>query len=284
MASGAASYLLLLCATTVEALVLSPSPSLSLRSITVSPGSPPSRRTGLTSLRAHADLPSLAQAVQNLNVDSLLLLSADAAGKAKEFKPEYAQESYYATLGLYLISLPGAWSLIKRSVEYKPVNKVYETKGPSAGKEVRQTAAEITAYFRAMNFAPEPSQGTITFRGTMGKSKGQAFFLSFCTFLSLASLALVLTVQFPLVEVSEFSPYWYMTLASPLAGFYYWAKASKDVTVEVKLEESEDGSKCEISTLGSKEELERFCEALNFNEKGKIRVPSLMENLSSLKE
>eukprot|EP00960_Hanusia_phi_P026406 746238-Hanusia_phi.AAC.3 len=357
----AAGYFLL-CASAAEAFMLPPSSFLPLRSLKISPTPVSSSRSGTTALRAHAELPSVAQAMQvrlaerekarclgtrliSLSPDALLFLAAEAAGKAKEFKPEYAQESYYATLGLYLLSLPGAWSLIKRSVEYKPINKVYETKGPSAGKEVRQTAAEITAYFRAMNFAPEPSQGTITFRGTMGWEEEEVFVLPApplpihvylapfvrCLNLvrSLASLALVLTVQFPLVEVrnkwkrreeeragregrreeegkcwelteekvSEFSPYWYMTLASPLAGFYYWAKASKDVAVEgaggerggregeaeqnleedddgrvalshtgidcwrqVKLEESEDGSKCEISTLGSKEELERFCE------------------------
>jgi hypothetical protein len=35
--------------------------------------------------------------------------------------------------------------------------------------QVRQTAAEIVAYFTAMNFAPEPDNGVITFRGTMGR-------------------------------------------------------------------------------------------------------------------
>jgi hypothetical protein len=210
--------------------------------------------------------------------------------------------------------LPGLWSIIKRSVSYKPINKDYETDGPSKGKEVccrpeeppsprhvetvglcgcgcevvtsllprfawlwaaadenglhfaqvRQTAAEIVAYFSAMNFTPEPSNDVMTFRGTMGRSRGQAFFLSFCTFLSLASLAIVLTIQvsqcfvqsqpspihlptrrsfgrmthrlhqFPLVEdVSQNSPWWYITLASPLAGVYYWLTASKEVTVQV---------------------------------------------------
>jgi hypothetical protein len=30
----------------------------------------------------------------------------------------------------------GAWSLVKRSVEFKPIKKAYTTKGPAAGKEV----------------------------------------------------------------------------------------------------------------------------------------------------
>jgi len=116
-------------------------------------------------------------------------------------------------------------------------------------------------------------------------SRWQAAFLTFCTFLSLASLAIVLTIQFPLVEdVSQNSPWYYITLTSPLAGAYYWLTASKEVTVQVKIEEAEDGSTCDVSALGSKEELERFCEALKFNEKGMERVPGIMETFSEIGE
>lgn len=66
---------------------------------------------------------------------------------------------------------------------------------PPAYDQVRQTAAEITAYFRALNFAPEPSNDTVTFRGTMGKSQSQALYLTFCGFMSLAALAIVLTIM-----------------------------------------------------------------------------------------
>lgn len=132
-------------------------------------------------------------------------------------------------------SCSGAWSLIKRSVQYKPIRKVFTTDGPAKGKEVRQTAAEITAYFKALNFAPEPTNDTVTFRGTMGKSQSQALYLTFCGFMSLAALAIVLTIMFPLVNEKDFSPWYYMCLASPGAGAYYWANAGKDVTVQVKM-------------------------------------------------
>lgn len=51
------------------------------------------------------------------------------------------------------------------------------------------------------------------FRGQVGKSKSQAFFLSFCTFLGLGSLALVLSIQFQEIGQNWF----YITLASPYA-------------------------------------------------------------------
>ena len=49
---------------------------------------------------------------------------ADAAG--------YSKSSYYTALGLFLFSLPGLWSLIKRSTKSKIVKKSYEIPGPGA--------------------------------------------------------------------------------------------------------------------------------------------------------
>lgn len=34
---------------------------------------------------------------------------------------------------------------------------------------------------------------------------------------------------------------------------------------QIKMEESEDGSECDVTALGTKEELERFCETMQFN-------------------
>ena len=50
-----------------------------------------------------------------------------------------SQTSYYGTLGLYLVSLPGLYSTITRAVKFKPIQKIYEAPGPAAGREVRQT-------------------------------------------------------------------------------------------------------------------------------------------------
>jgi len=224
-----------------------------------------------------------------------LMLAQDAADELEDvadaaYVPSeggYAQTSYYGTLALYFISLPGLYSTITRAVKFKPIEKVYEAPGPAAGREVRQTAGEISAYFRAMNFQPEPTGDKITFRGTMGRSRGQAAFLTFVTFLSMASLAIVLTIQYPLVPVQDFSPWYGITLLSPLSGAYYWTKAVKEITVEMKMEEVDDGRKLEITTVGQKEELERFVQAMeksiSLSEKGMERVPSLMETFNDLK-
>lgn len=47
---------------------------------------------------------------------SLFLLAADTAG--------YSLASYYTSLGLFVISVPGLWSLIKRSVKSKVSNSL----------------------------------------------------------------------------------------------------------------------------------------------------------------
>ena len=134
-------------------------------------------------------------------VQAGLMLAQEAADELEEvaaYVPSeggYAQTSYYGTLGLYAVSLPGLYSTITRAVKFKPISKVYEAPGPAAGREVRQTAGEISAYFRAMNFQPEPKEDKIVFKGMMGRSRGQAAFLTFITFLSLASLGIVLTIS-----------------------------------------------------------------------------------------
>lgn len=254
---------------------------------------PSIRRSGALDTRAHIDPSSVHHVADMLQAG--LMLAQEAAEDLEDvaeaaYVPSaggYAQTSYYGTLGLYAVSLPGLYSTITRAVKFKPIQKIYEAPGPAAGRDVRQTAGEISAYFRAMNFQPEPTGEKITFRGTMGRSRGQAAFLTFVTFLSMASLAIVLTIQYPLVPVSDFSPWYGVCLLSPLSGLYYWTNAVKDITVEMKIEEVEEGKKLEITTIGQKEELERFVQAMEksigLNEKGMERVPSLMESFNDIK-
>lgn len=55
---------------------------------------------------------------------------------------------------------------------------------------------------KANNYEVAEAGETITFRGLVARSTSQAFFLTFCTALGLASLALVLQIQFQ--NVGEF--------------------------------------------------------------------------------
>ena len=122
---------------------------------------------------------------------------ADEAGGVGTFGG--SNLSLYFTLALYVLTLPGLFSLVTRSVKTKSSQKVYDIPGPanSSAKPLRQTAAEVMAYFKSMNYEVVAAEEVITFRGVVGRSNSQAFFLTFCTFMGLGSLGLVLQTLSP---------------------------------------------------------------------------------------
>lgn len=76
----------------------------------------------------------------------------------------YSSLSLYFTLALYVVTLPGLYSLITRSVKPSITRRTYDLPGPAnpTAKSTRQVAAEVMAYFRAQNYDvsryfPEPS-------------------------------------------------------------------------------------------------------------------------------
>lgn len=77
---------------------------------------------------------------------------AEAAAAASDMATGgsgFSAASYYTTLALYVLSVPGVYSLVKRSVKAKVVRKTYEVLGPAAdgGRPTRETAADIVAFF-----------------------------------------------------------------------------------------------------------------------------------------
>lgn len=193
---------------------------------------------------------------------SLLIADGDEIG--------YSKLSLYFTLALYVLSLPGLFSLVTRSVKVKPTQKTFDIPGPAnpTAKPLRQTAAEIMAYFKALNYEPNITTDVITFTGIMGRSNSQAAFLTFCTLIALASAGLVLSILFP--DVGNYS--YLITLLSPYAGIYYWNNAQRIDEVQVKMETSDDEQITSIVAVGGKEDLERFATTLNLAEKGKVYV------------
>ncbi|KAJ1396330.1 Cofactor assembly of complex C subunit B, CCB1 [Sesbania bispinosa] len=199
---------------------------------------------------------------QQLNPNSLLLLTESVG---------YSLASYYTSLGLFVISVPGLWSLIKRSVKSKIVKKTFIDEGQK--KAPNQVAGEILSFFTRNNFAVTDRGETITFEGTMVPSRGQAALLTFCTCISLASVALVLTITFP-----DFGNNWFgITILSPLAGAYYWTRASRKEEIKVKLIVGDNGSLSEIIVQGDDQQVEQMRKELKFSEKGMVYVKGLFE-------
>ncbi|WCJ40242.1 cofactor assembly of complex C [Euphorbia peplus] len=195
--------------------------------------------------------------------DSMYILG-DAMG--------YSLASYYTSLGLFVISVPGLWSLIKRSVKSKIVQKTFVGEG-DVKKPPNQVAGEIMSFFARNNFQVTDRGETITFEGVMVPNRGQAALLTFCTCISLASVGLVLTITFPDIGNNWF---WITTL-SPLAGAYYWKRASRKEQIKVKMTVAEDGNLSEVVVQGDDQQVEQMRRELQLSEKGMVYVKGIFE-------
>ncbi|KAK4784903.1 hypothetical protein SAY86_001592 [Trapa natans] len=200
---------------------------------------PATGRASLRRLKVRSSLQELEPVARELhqNHESLFLLAADTVG--------YSTASYYTSLGLFVISVPGLWSLIKRSVKSKIVQRTFIGEGEEK-KVPNRVAGEILSFFTRNNFSVTGRGETITFEGVMVPSRGQAALLTFCTCISLASVALVLTITLP-----DFGNNWFwITALSPLAGAYYWKRASRTEQIKVKMIVGDDGKLTEIIVQG----------------------------------
>ena len=77
----------------------------------------------------------------------------------------------------------------------------------------------LRADMKANNYEVTEAGETITFRGIVQRSLSQAFFLVFCTAISMATLALVLGIQFQDLGTSVMASYCfglYLTLCAKL--------------------------------------------------------------------
>lgn len=152
------------------------------------------------------------------------------------------------------------------------MKKTFVSDGESK-KEPNQIAGEILSFFTRNNFQVTDRGETITFEGTMVPSRGQAALLTFCTCISLASVGLVLTITFP-----DFGNNWFwISSLSPLAGAYYWVKASRKEEIKVKMIVGEDGRLGEIIVQGDDQQVEQMRKELQLSEKGMVYVKGIFE-------
>jgi hypothetical protein len=114
----------------------------------------------------------------------------------------------------------------------------------------------------------------IRFKGIMSRSNSQAAFLTFCTFMGLGSLGLVLSVLIPDLGLKAYV----ITLLSPYAGIYYWKNAQRENEVTIRMETSDDDQITSIVAQGEKEDLERFSKTLNLVERGKVYIQGIFES------
>lgn len=193
----------------------------------------------------------------------------------------YSAVSYYTTLALYVVSFPGLYSLVKRSVKAKVVRKTYEVAGPAAtgGRATRELAGDIVAFFQANNYKITDASETIVFEGVQAPLVGRAAFLTFCTFICLGSLALVLSIFEQSAFGGGLGNYWYLSvLVSPAAGKYYLDNAERTDQVSVKIVTEDDEMTADVIVQGDEEEVERFQKTLDLREKGMVYVKGILES------
>ena len=138
----------------------------------------------------------------------------------------------------------------------------------------------LISYYFLYSKQVTTAEDVITFKGLMGRSNSQAAFLTFCTFMGLGSLGLVLSILLPDLGAKAYL----IALLSPYAGFYYWKNAQGENTVKVKMETSDDEQTTTILIEGGKEDLERFAKTMNYVERGKVFVKGLFDGEESSAE
>jgi len=210
-----------------------------------------------------------------------LLAAMPLPAAAAEDGTGYSQVSYYTVLGLYVVAFPGVYSLVTRSVKSKVVRKTYEVAGPAAdgGRPTREVAGDIVAFFQANNYKITDAAEVIVFEGKQAPVNSRAAFLTFCVFIAMISLSLVLNI----VETAAFGGglgnFWYLSaLISPLAGKFYLDNAERVDEVSVKIVTEDDEMTCDITVQGDDEEVERFQRTLDLREKNMIYVKGIFDS------
>uniref|UniRef100_A0A061S4Z6 Uncharacterized protein n=1 Tax=Tetraselmis sp. GSL018 TaxID=582737 RepID=A0A061S4Z6_9CHLO len=204
---------------------------------------------------------------------AIWLLSETAA--LAEEGSGYSIGSYSVSLGLFVITLPGLWSLIKRAPKAKVAKRTYAVDGPGVEGSVPldDRARQIFAYFKKYNYTVAETGEVITFEGLYGASKSQAASLVAYTFISLLCCGLVLSIVAPWG-----GNYWYlMSLISPAAGAYYLERGTRREQMKVKMVTSDDEKQTDIIFQGDPEELDRMSKELGLMEKGKVYVKGILE-------
>lgn len=219
------------------------------------------------------------KAIPSLSTSMLLILMASLVDSSAAYADDMASSppasSYYVSLGLFLFTLPGLWSLIKRSPKAKIKRKTFEVAGPAvAGHMPLDTRArQIFNYFKNYNYIVKETGEVIVFEGNYRASVGQAAALVLYTAISLASTALVLSIAAPFG-----GNWWYLiTLISPAAGTYYFQNANRTEEFQVKMTTSDDDKTTDITVQGDEEEIDRFRKELELYEKGMEYVKGILE-------
>lgn len=76
-------------------------------------------------------------------------------------------------------------------------------------------------------------------------------------------------------------PNWFLlTLLSPYAGLYYWRAGDRVDECSIKLEANDEETENTMVVQGPEEEIERMWRTLEWQEKGMVKVPGLLDSMA----
>ncbi|KAL5979679.1 hypothetical protein ACLOJK_019590 [Asimina triloba] len=191
----------------------------------------------------------------------------------------YSLASYYTSLGLFVISVPGLWSLIKRSVKSK--DGVYYVINdrltmhchPNWSKYIFRGQVVITfqeqgvgvQYFQVSEskdgtaFENSVVQKTFVEEENKGPNQVAGEILSFFT-----------RNNFVVSDRGE-----------TITGAYYWQRASRKEQIKVKMMVGDDGTLSEIIVQGDDVQVEEMRKELKLSEKGMDQFIDALDGLAA---
>ncbi|KAG1668810.1 hypothetical protein FOA52_004904 [Chlamydomonas sp. UWO 241] len=184
--------------------------------------------------------------------------------------------SLYVTLALFIMSVPGIYSQVKRAPVASKKRKTFEVAGPAreGAMPMDDRARQIFKYFKRYNYELKETGEVISFVGLYAADKGQAAAVTFYTFIGMGSIALVLSIITP-----EIGSWWYLLcLLSPGAYAYYMSRGTRQEEVRVKMVTLDDEQTTDITVEGDIEEILRMAKELDLVEKGMVRVKGILES------
>lgn len=229
--------------------------------------------------RANEVASSMTSGVSSFSASFALYLLSEAPALADAGASPFdgvQANSLYVTLGLFIMSVPGIWSQIKRAPKANKKRKTFEVAGPSAegAMPMDDRARQIFGYFKRYNYEVTGSGEVITFKGLYAADKGQAAAVTFYTFFGMGSVALVLSILYPTI-----GNWWYGLCAlSPGAYFYYMSRGTREEEMKVKMVTADDDMTTDIIVEGDIEEITRMARELELVEKGMVRVKGILES------
>lgn len=138
----------------------------------------------------------------------------------------------WSTLLLTLLLLVGLFFFLRASVKDRTERMELEFE-----LQPSQLTSKLCTYLEKRAYQLIEKDDRLVFTGVVAPSRFLAVFLTLLAFLGLVCLSLILSTLLPQASLAL----GLLPLASPLAGFFYWAKARRSERVVARIQDTAAG-------------------------------------------